>query len=137
MLLSLLMGEVRVEAGNAETLLQKAGTFAMGGIGYGGIMSEGERALREVLAEPDAVARLESLLPESSAAGQLYALVGLRVRDREAYKRALAAFGQRSAAVQTMRGCIGMRVPFRELVKQIDQGDYDTALSREGPKTGR
>lgn len=42
--------------------LGKSTAFAMGGIGYAGTMSEGERALREVLARSDAVARLETRL---------------------------------------------------------------------------
>ncbi len=96
-------------------------------------MSEGERALREALKQPDAVARLESMLPQASAAGQLYALLGLRARDREAYQRALAKYGQRDISVQTMRGCILQQEPFRSLVKQIDHGDYDSFLSRSWP----
>src|SRR5690349_783833 len=69
--------------------LQDAGSFALGGIGVAGTMSSGERALREVLKQPDAVARLEALLSGASPAGKLYALLGLKIRDRAAYERAL------------------------------------------------
>ncbi|MEY2538005.1 MAG: hypothetical protein QOG67_1745 [Verrucomicrobiota bacterium] len=99
-----------------------------------GTMSEGERALRELLKQSDAVARLESLLPQASAAGQLYALLGLRVRDRGAYQPALARYGQRDAKVQTMRGCILQQESFQSLVKEIEHGDYDLFLSRTWPE---
>src|SRR5882724_11753529 len=69
--------------------LGKAGSFAMGGIGVAGTMSEGERALRQILKEPDAVSRLESMIPNATPAGKLYGLLGLRARDRAAYARAL------------------------------------------------
>lgn len=105
----------------------------MGGIGVAGTMSQGERALRDVLAHSDAVARLESALPEASPAGQLYALVGLRTRDREAYQRAFAKYGQRQATVETMSGCIVHRESFRDLEKKIDHGDYDSILNRPWP----
>jgi len=60
----------------AETYgLQSTGSFALGGIGVAGTMSAGERALREVLKNQDAVARLEALLPSASPAGKLYALL--------------------------------------------------------------
>ena len=109
----------------------------MGGVGVAGTMSEGERALRDALHESDAVPRLERLLPEASAPGQLYALLGLRARDRDAYQRALAKYGQRDTKVQTMRGCILQQESFRTLVKQIDHGDYDSSLSRSWPTPAR
>jgi hypothetical protein len=100
-------------------------------------MSEGERALREVLKATDAVARLENALPNSSPAGQLYALLGLRLRDRAAYQRAVEKYQANSAKVQTMRGCILQQESFRELIKQIEHGDYDSFLSREWPEQAR
>jgi hypothetical protein len=119
---------------DAESTLRMTGSFALGGVGVAGTMSEGERALRELLKQSDAVARLESLLPQASAAGQLYALLGLRVRDRGAYQPALARFGQRDAKVQTMRGCILQQESFQSLVKEIEHGDYDLFLSRTWPE---
>ena len=131
MILGFLAGHLQLESAQASATLQEATTFAMGGTGVAGKMSEGERALRGVLARSDAVARLERMLPGSSAAGQLYALLGLRSRDRVAYKRALDAYGHRNAAVQTMRGCSIEAESFRDLVKQIDHGDYDSVLARD------
>src|SRR5438067_11648527 len=81
--------------------LQSAGSFALGGVGVAGTMSAGERALREVLKQPDAVARLEALLPNASPAGKLYALLGLRIRDRAAYERALEKCRSTDATVET------------------------------------
>jgi radical SAM superfamily enzyme YgiQ (UPF0313 family) len=97
-------------------------------------MSQGERALRELLKKSDAVARLEKILPEATPAGQLYALLGLRARDRAAYQRALTKYGQGDASVETMRGCILQHEAYAALVRQIDHGDYDSSLSREWPE---
>ena len=96
-------------------------------------MSAGERALREILKQPDAVARLEGLLPTASPAGKLYALLGLRVRDHAAYERALGKCREIEAKVETARGCILSRESFRDLVKEIERGHYDTFLAREWP----
>jgi hypothetical protein len=120
-----------------DSALRKTSSFALGGVGVAGSMSEGERALREVLKELDATARLENALTNATPAGQLYALLGLRGRDRAAYQRALEKYGGTNAAVQTMRGCILQRESFRDLVKQIDHGDYDLFLSREWPEQAR
>jgi hypothetical protein len=120
---------------DAAAVLRKTSSFALGGVGVAGSMSEGERALREVLKEPDATARLEGALPNASPAGQLYALLGLRGRDRAAYQRALEKYGANNATVQTMRGCILQKESFRDLIKQIEHGDYDLFLARDRPET--
>lgn len=117
--------------------LDKLATFALGGVGVAGTMSEGERALREILKHSDAVTRLESALQDASPVGQLYALLGLRLRDRMAYQRALEKSRTNDAKVQTMRGCILQRESYRELVKQIERGDYDSFLAREWPEHKR
>jgi hypothetical protein len=121
-------------ASDADSILGKTSSFALGAVGVAGTMSEGERALRELLKQADAVARLENLRPEASAPGQLYALLGLRARDRVAYQKALAKYGERDASVQTARGCILQEESFRNLVQEIDHGDYDAALSRSWPE---
>jgi hypothetical protein len=122
---------------DADATLRKTGSFALGGVGVAGTMSEGERALRELLNEPDATVRLENALPNSSPAGRLYALLGLRLRDRAAYQRALEKYRANNATVQTMRGCILQQEPFGDLIKQIEHGDYDSFLSRKWPDQAR
>src|SRR3954467_11531531 len=117
--------------------LQNAGSFALGGVGVAGTMSAGERALREVLKNPDAVAELEALLPTASPAGKLYALLGLRIRDRAAYERALEKCRAIDAKVATARGCMLSQESFRDLVKEIERGQYDTFIDRKWPEHAR
>ncbi|HEV2839872.1 MAG TPA: hypothetical protein VGW39_00970 [Chthoniobacterales bacterium] len=135
--LGLLVCSARLEAADTESILRSVGSFALGGTGYAGTMSTGERALRKILTHADAIARLTSVLPEASPAGQLYALLGLRARDRNAYEQALAKYGPRRATVETISGCIVQRELFRDLVKRIDHGDYDSALARQWPDATR
>jgi hypothetical protein len=125
--------------GRAESSpnLQSAGSFALGGVGVAGTMSAGERALREILRQPDAVAQLEALISKASPSGKLYALLGLRLRDRAAYERALEKCRTTDAKVETARGCMLSQESFRDLVKEIERGQYDTFLAREWPKEAR
>jgi hypothetical protein len=126
---------VTVHPARAESdSLQSAASFALGGVGVAGTMSAGERALRELLKKQDAVARLEALLPNASPAGKLYALLGLKICDRAAYERALEKCRTLDAKVETARGCILGQESFRDLVKEIERGQYDTFLAREWPK---
>ncbi len=127
----------RSEQSAPDATLRKTELFALGGIGVVGSMSEGERALREVLKESDVAARLEKLLSDASPAGQLYALLGLRRRDRVAYERALQKLRTTDAKVQTARGCILQLESFGDLVKEIERGQYDNFLAREWQKQAR
>jgi hypothetical protein len=122
------------EAGAAEAVLEKAGMFALGGIGVAGTMSPGERALREVLANREAVARMERLLTNATPAGRLYALLGLRLKDRALYDRALQELRAINAKVETARGCILSQESFGDLLKEIERGQYDTFLERKWPE---
>lgn len=135
--LILLVPFAQSEQSAPDATLRKTGLFALGGIGVAGSMSEGERALREILKESDVVARLEKMLSDASPAGQLYALLGLRLRDRAAYERAVQKLRTNDAKVQTARGCILQQGSFRDLVKEIERGNYDASLSREWPANAR
>jgi len=119
-----------LSASDSVSWLQHTRIFALGGIGAAGVMSDGERALRAVLKQSDASMSLETLLSHASQAGQLYALLGLRLRDRTAYARALHTLPPRDSQVDTMRGCIVGHESFRELLRQIDRGMYDPLLSQ-------
>jgi hypothetical protein len=120
------------EKGNgAAASLTSENVFALGGVGVAGTMSGGEKDLRAVLKEADAIQQLQSLLKKASPAGQLYALLGLRLRDRPAYDQAVPAFRKRSDEVSTMHGCMLMKEKMDSIVKQIEHGDYDTSLNRD------
>jgi hypothetical protein len=117
--------------------LSNVGSFALGGVGVAGTMSAGENALRALLNQPGAVAQLEGLISSASPAGKLYALLGLRLRDRAAYARALEKSRGVEAKVETARGCMLSEESFRDLVKEIEKGDYDSFLAREWPEHAR
>jgi hypothetical protein len=122
---------------NSETTLRSVNSFAMGGVGVAGTMSAGERALRQILKEPDAVSRLESMIPNATGAGKLYALLGLHARDRAAYERALEMCRSTDAKVETARGWMLSQESFRDLVKEIERGIYDASLEHEWPERAR
>lgn len=110
--------------------LQDVSNFAFGGIGAAGIMSKGESALRSILAEPDAVTQLEKMLPHATDAGRLYILVGLRLRDRSAYKRAFDSYSKHDSSVETVHGCMISKESFQAVMREIDRGDFDGLLKQ-------
>jgi hypothetical protein len=110
--------------------LAAAKSFAFGGIGVAGLMSEGERNLRAVLERPDASQKLQAALAHATPAGELYLLVGLRRCDRAAYKKVVGSLPLPNDDVEVARGCMISREPFRQLLSQIHDGRFDDYLSR-------
>jgi len=110
--------------------VQNADKFALGGIGVAGTISKGESALRTILDEPDGVTQLEKMLPHATDAGRLYILVGLRMRDRSAYKRAFDSYSKHDSTVETVRGCMISRESFQALMREIDRGNFDVLLKQ-------
>ena len=110
--------------------VQDADKFALGGIGVAGTISKGESTLRTILDAPDAVTQLEKMLPHATDAGRLYILVGLRMRDRAAYKRAFESYAKHDGSVETVRGCMISRESFQALMREIDRGNFDILLKQ-------
>ena len=110
--------------------LAAAKSFAFGGIGVAGLMSEGERNLRAVLERPDASQQLQAALAHATPAGELYMLVGLRHCDRAAYQKVFNSLPRPNDDVEVARGCMISREPFRQLLSQIHDGRFDDYLSR-------
>jgi hypothetical protein len=114
-----------------------AKSFAFGGVGVAGLMSEGERNLRAVLELPDASQQLQAALARATPAGKLYILVGLRKCDRAAYQKISGSLGVPNDNVEVARGCMISKEPFRQLLSEIQEGRFDDYLSRPPPRPPR
>jgi hypothetical protein len=116
--------------GKSARDLAAAKSFAFGGVGVAGLMSEGERNLRVVLERPDASQQLQAALAHATPAGELYILVGLRRCDRAAYQKIFVSLARSDSDVEVARGCMISREPFRQLLSQVQDGRFDDYLSR-------
>jgi hypothetical protein len=117
--------------------LAAAKSFAFGGIGVTGLMSEGERNLRAVLQESDASTQFQAVLAQATPAGKLYILVGLRKCDRAAYQKVSGSLAVPNGNVEVARGCMISKEPFRQLFSEIQDGRFDDYLSRPPPRPPR
>jgi hypothetical protein len=115
---------------SAADNLAAAKSFAFGGVGVAGLMSEGERNLRAVLERPDASQQLQAAIAHATPAGELYILVGLRRCDRVAYQKILGSLARPNGDVEVARGCMISREPFRQLLSEVHDGRFDDYLSR-------
>ena len=120
----------------AYRTLKNTSTFALGGIGFTGAISEPEKALRVLLKQKDASAAFQALLQEARIEGQLYALIGLWWKDRQAFRQKIAAYRSLNVEATTMHGCIKSGRPVAAIVKEIQKGSYDV-FNKDGRKQNR
>ncbi len=105
--------------------LKKASLFCIGGFGYAGTISPGEKALRELLKRTDAKPALIRLLDEATPEGQMYALVGLKTMEPAELKSRLNSCRKQSGQVRTARGCILSNEAISHVVKEVEAGQFD------------
>ena len=120
--------------------LAQVGTFAFGGVGIAGVTSQGEKDFRVIMAQPPdrALALFEELYKSGNLQAKCYALAGIRTLKAERFKELYAAAVQPwSGHVTTMQGCIMSSEHFRDIVRQIDKGNYDSWIKRNLPHATR
>ena len=113
----------------ACAVLKGTAYFAIGGVGFAGTTSEGETALRTLLDQPRVEALFEALLNDknTSSAGKLYALLGLKLRgqlQQTRFEQHLRAFLASKANVPIMRGCLRSSEPVADVARGIRNGTY-------------
>ena len=129
--------------------LRSACIFSIGRVGYGGEISQEEFALYQLLEEREAVEALKSLVTAGSYEGGLYGLLGLRLRSKEEFNRAVEIYNARKElpewqttgsfecfratedTVTTMNGCIISTEPREKVVISLQSGRYESLLARK------
>jgi len=76
-----------------QTLL-KAKLFAIGGIGFGGKLSDGEKAFDILFDEKESLAAFKSLVRTATLEGGLYGLLGLKINDCDCFNKEYDDFKQ-------------------------------------------
>ena len=115
----------------AYNVLRSVSTFATGGIGYGGITSQGELALRILVKQVEAERALESLLKVANPAGRMYALVALKQYYPVFFAEVLPQYESVKTNLQSMSGCILYIKTVASIVAEIKKGRHDVLPKRK------
>ena len=109
-----------------DTLLH-TDTFADEQVGYEQAVSRQVEAFRVLLEQPDAAEAFASLLERGGTAGQLYALCGLYVTDRERFDKASPQYIKSDQFVRRAAGGLVWTSPVADVVgrSQLDGSGRD------------
>ena len=112
--------------GEGYEYLIVARRFALGGVGVAGDTSTGEFAFRAALRSRTPPELFRLVFSQGTEEGKLYALCGIRARDRAAFGRYAAMMVSTNAEVTTHSGCTVRHERAADVVKRIADGAYDS-----------
>ncbi len=112
------------KADDSYSVLKAAKRFAVGPVSESAVITREEKALRALMKEPKASAKLQSLLATATPAGRMYALLGLQELKDPAFERNFPKYADRKDLVETMEGCIVSPRPIKDVVAEIRSGGY-------------
>ena len=98
--------------------------FAFGGIGFSGILSEGEADYQTILARPSALAEFETIYLVGNPQAVAYALVGIYRLAPDRYRELAQPLRNSKERVLTQRGCLMTVEPLAAIIRHIDSGLY-------------
>ncbi len=102
---------------SAYQSLLKERQFAIGGVGYGGITSEGEKAFDVLSEEKQSVLAFKSLVNDATLAGGLYGLFGLKLADCDCFDTEYKRYLHKSLSPdnkETLRTASGCEITIAE-----------------------
>lgn len=100
-------------------------TFAFGGVGFAGTISEGEIAFREIWKQSDAAQRFEAIFQQATPEARCYALTALRELAPDRFKECAEQFRKNPPKeIKMMTGCIVSTLPGIQILEQIEEGKY-------------
>jgi hypothetical protein len=104
--------------------IAKVDLFAFGGIGFTGVISQGEKDYRSILSRASAEADFERIFAVGSPEAKCYALVALRKLNSQRFTALISRLRSSKRAVATAHGCNMMNERLAALSERIRAGDY-------------
>lgn len=109
--------------------------FAIGGVGYSGEMSEGERNFLDLLEDKEAISAFKNLTDKATIEGGLYGLVGLQWLNCNCYKEQLENFkrvrlsNENKERINWASGCSDYESEEKEgkslIIETVEKGQYN------------
>lgn len=108
----------------AAARLAKTPIFAMGGVGFAGATSEGERDFRTIMANHPPPEVFAALYEQGNSQGKAYALLGLQQLKSTRFQEIASSLSKSDQELALMQGCIMSREKLSSIAKRIDAGEF-------------
>ena len=107
------------------TRMAKVDQFSFGGVGFAGVMSQGETDFKLILARPSASADFERVFARGNLQAKAYALVAMHSLDLKKFKTLSDLVRLSNEKVTIMQGCILSKKGMGLVVNAIESGAYN------------
>jgi len=103
--------------------------FALGGVGFAGTISEGEKAFQLVAASTNGLSLFKAAIKHGTPEAQMYGLLGIRKLSRENVDVYVKSLQSANPTITTMSGCLMAEERASNVVARIVTGKYDRRIS--------
>ena len=106
--------------------------FAFGGVGYAGVVSQGEIDFHLLMSQPRPVAQesFGTIYATGNAESKAYALAGIRELDPQEFERLFALLSHSNEKISTMVGCLVEKRSLIDVAGELKAGKYDYWIKR-------
>lgn len=118
------------ETGQACENLISIKLFALGGVGYAGSISEGEKCFRLLTGATNGLAMFKMVLTNGTPEAQMYALAGIRLMAPKDFDDCAAPVIAANKNVNEMEACFASVETASNVVSKIRSGSYDIFMQR-------
>src|SRR6185369_1082070 len=109
-------------------------TFAFGGVGPLGSVSDGEQCFRTIAGSSNGLQLFTTVLTHGTTEARLYALCGIRHLAPQMFDAQAAALMGANKRANIMEGCFLSREPTSNVVVRIKEGFYDRHFDLQTPE---
>jgi hypothetical protein len=109
-------------------------TFAFGGVGPLGSMSDGEQCFHTIAISSNALQLFTTTLTNGTTEARLYALCGIRHLAPRTFDAHTAAVMAADKSANIMEGCLSSRERTSNIVVRIKEGFYDRYFDLQMPE---
>jgi len=119
-----LFAQVLVSSGPASSRLSRVSIFAIGGVGFAGATSAGEKDFRVLMIDPQAEQAFEDLYVHGNNQAKAYALLGLHTLRPQRFHEIYDKLSTTGEEVSVMQGCIASKRKLKTIAQEIDGGSF-------------
>ena len=116
--------EISAGAKAAVARIARVPQFAIGGVGFAGTISQGEKDYQVIVEDAQAARIFADLYEHGNRQAKAYALLGLHRTNPEKFREIYTALSKSTAELLVMGGCIVSTEKLRVVAKQIDEGGF-------------
>jgi hypothetical protein len=125
-----------LQAGEAEIkTLAEVEYFACGGVGFGNVISDGEKSFKKIYSEKNNLEQFVVIYGRGTTAARMYALIAFYHLNRPLYEHLKAQYQEGEAKVTMIMGCDRFSQTIEQVISTLEKNGYASLIPTGSTET--